>query len=330
MANLIITTECNAQCPFCFAREIVHRPVRRMDLTMVERLIRFCAGERKMQLLGGEPTLHPEIGTFVELLSRQPGIETLWVVTNLMGPTPIIESLVERSRCDFLINVHGSEFVKDPELRLRFNTNLAVLRKRHYLCTLGVTLFRQRQNFDYLYSLLRADAGQSVGTVRVSPSVPTLANEFLSGAAIGDQWLELVRQIHRICPEIRIQNDCPVINGCMFTRAAFRELTGGVDRMCMAPCTGLDCPFDILPDGSVRFCFGMTGVAQATLPDVFAYPDIRRARHALHMQMHHWRRTLGFKRCEHTQCRFLDCHGVCPAVLHFFNPAALPSDSHPP
>ena len=70
MANLIITTECNGICPFCFAQDFVQKPVQRMDAAMVEHLTRFCVGETKMQLLGGEPTMHPEVATFVDLLSR--------------------------------------------------------------------------------------------------------------------------------------------------------------------------------------------------------------------------------------------------------------------
>ena len=61
MANLVITTECNGICPFCFAQDYVQKPVRRMDAAMVERLTKFCASEIKMQLIGGERTLHPEV-----------------------------------------------------------------------------------------------------------------------------------------------------------------------------------------------------------------------------------------------------------------------------
>lgn len=321
MANLVITTECNGICPFCFAQEMVQKPVQRMDAAMVERLTRFCVGESKMQLLGGEPTMHPDVVTFVDLLSRQQGSPAVFVVTNLMGPTHIIEQLLDMDRCSFLVNIHGSEYVKNPALRARFKTNLALFKARRFYLTLGITLFSREQNFDYLYALLREDQGQAVGELRVSPSVPTAGNRNFLGPDVGEKWLEIVQRVHQICPEIRVSNDCPVINGCMFKPETYRQLAASVDKMCQPACTGSNCPFDILPDGSARFCFGTTGAAEAGIPNIFAHPNIIAARHALHRRMHHWRRTLGFKRCAHGECENLGCHGVCPAMLHFQNPS---------
>ena len=321
MANLVITTECNGVCPFCFAQDFVQKPVQRMDAAMVERVARFCAGENRMQLIGGEPTLHPEVATFVDLLARQQPAPIIFVVTNLMGPTPTIESLLAKGKCNFLVNLHGSQFAKNPALRERFQTNLALFKARRFYLSLGITLFSKTQDFEYLYSLLRQDEGQAVGELRISPAVPTAANQILQGIEVGEKWLEIVKRVHQICPEIRVTNDCPVINGCMFKPETYRQLAASVERMCFAACTGFNCPFDILPDGSARFCLGTTGVAEASLPDVFAFADIRAARYALNMRMHHWRRTRGFKSCAHGDCDFLACHGVCPAYLHYQNPA---------
>jgi hypothetical protein len=325
MANLVITTECNGICPFCFAQDYVQKPAQRMDGAMVERLSVFCAGESKMQLIGGEPTLHPEVVNFVDLLLRQQGAPMVFVVTNLMGPTPTIEKLIAIGRCGFLVNIHGSEFVKNPALRERFKSHLALFKARRRYLTLGVTLFSAEQNFEYLYSLLRQDKGQSVVEVRVSPSVPTAANQNFLSTGIGDKWLEIVKRVHQICPEIRVFNDCPVINGCMFTPDVYHQLASSVDRMCFLPCTGATCPFDILPDGSARFCLGTTDVTEACLPNVFAFPSVLAARQAIHARMHHWVRTRHFKRCAHEQCEFLSCHGICPAILNFQNPNPNPA-----
>jgi MoaA/NifB/PqqE/SkfB family radical SAM enzyme len=296
--------------------------VQRMDIAMVERLSRFCAGERRMQLLGGEPTLHPDIVTFLDILCRQHGRPDVFIVTNLMGPPAVVEKLLAHGRVDFLVNIHGSEYAKEPSLRERFKENVTLCAARRFQYTLGVTLFSPDQNFDYLYSFLRADTGRSVGALRMSPAVPTATGKHMLHAAVGEKWLELVKTVHRIRPEIRLIGDCPVANGCMFKPETYRQLAASVGQLSFVACEDLNYPFDILPDGSALYCFGTRGLPEATLPDVFAFPDIQRARLALSKRVSLWERSAELKRCDHAQCEFLGCRGWCPAVLHYKNPRA--------
>ena len=66
--NLIITDWCNRACPYCFAREKVgllgsDAPTRFLSLPDLEFYLEFLvrSGLRELKLLGGEPTLHPQL-----------------------------------------------------------------------------------------------------------------------------------------------------------------------------------------------------------------------------------------------------------------------------
>lgn len=72
MANLMVTTFCNLQCPFCFAAgELSSAPDagRFLSLAALEARLDFLdrSGIAQVRLIGGEPTLHPR---FPELVAR--------------------------------------------------------------------------------------------------------------------------------------------------------------------------------------------------------------------------------------------------------------------
>jgi radical S-adenosyl methionine domain-containing protein 2 len=67
-ANWHITSKCNYDCKFCFARSI--RPEIR-DLNRQERILKILAevGIEKLNIVGGEPQLHPDIMEILRLSS---------------------------------------------------------------------------------------------------------------------------------------------------------------------------------------------------------------------------------------------------------------------
>lgn len=63
--NVILTNQCNRNCPFCIARKNTSKTknLSFLSLSNVEKAIAFCKREniRTIALTGGEPTLHPNI-----------------------------------------------------------------------------------------------------------------------------------------------------------------------------------------------------------------------------------------------------------------------------
>ncbi len=65
--QLFPTLRCNAACSFCFVRGAP--PGREMDLASFERLIgsMVSSGIDELDILGGEPTLHPELPSMLDI-----------------------------------------------------------------------------------------------------------------------------------------------------------------------------------------------------------------------------------------------------------------------
>ena len=75
--QVFITKRCQNTCPGCFARHVMKG--EEIDITMEEYHMAICdlidKGGVKVNLLGGEPTLHPLIGRFIAL-NRLRGLKT--------------------------------------------------------------------------------------------------------------------------------------------------------------------------------------------------------------------------------------------------------------
>ena len=85
LAIVEVNTGCNLDCPICFADSGHHADGYSLTRAQVELMLdAFVAAEgdpEVVMLSGGEPTIHPEILTFVEL-AQQRGIEHVLVNTN--------------------------------------------------------------------------------------------------------------------------------------------------------------------------------------------------------------------------------------------------------
>src|SRR4051794_766984 len=94
---LEITSRCNLTCAHCYASSGPQLPLtERMQLDDWCRVMRDArtAGCRRLQFIGGEPTLHPEIGRLVEHAARV-GFRHCEVFTNA---TLLRDSLIRTFR----------------------------------------------------------------------------------------------------------------------------------------------------------------------------------------------------------------------------------------
>ena len=68
MANIIINNYCNLKCPYCFADDIKHDKPKNMSIKEFKSILEFVGYYESVSILGGEPTLHPKIKQFLELV----------------------------------------------------------------------------------------------------------------------------------------------------------------------------------------------------------------------------------------------------------------------
>ncbi len=107
MANILLTNRCNQKCSYCFAKSEMEKKNKEMSFSDFEKVLDFLGGsrEKKVRLMGGEPTLHPKFKEIVEA-SLKRGF-SVQIFTN---------GIFDKNILDFLLS-------KDSRIRYSFNIN---------------------------------------------------------------------------------------------------------------------------------------------------------------------------------------------------------------
>ena len=252
IANIIITTRCNLNCRYCFARDTLKGiPSEECDIGLrrFEEALDFLERSdiEEVRLLGGEPTLHPEFG---ELIKRavERGLRVVIFTNGLLSgpslgaiePTPpkSVITLLNATMFPSLSSFHQKRFLK----------TLSRLESR---VTLGFTIDRPAFQCDFLLELI--DRYHLSRNIRLGLANPCLGgdNEYLHPKQYPDVGLRVSafsRDADRM--GVSLGFDCGFVP-CMFpgdTIELFR--TGGAE-------IGMKCApiLDILPDGRIISCF---------------------------------------------------------------------------
>ena len=107
---LELTGRCNLECVHCYADAGPGRPLDEgMQLRDWQRALSDAAllGCRRVQFIGGEPTLHPGLPTLIEQ-AHQLGFEQICVFTNGMHLSETHKELFRRYQVQLAVSVYGS------------------------------------------------------------------------------------------------------------------------------------------------------------------------------------------------------------------------------
>lgn len=317
---LTITNQCNRRCEFCFEGAFRDAPPAMMSLADVEDLCEFFEiparrSDAYATILGGEPTLHPELLQIIDLLrSHHPALRIL-LLTNLLCDSDLLYELHGR-RMSLLVNLVSPE-QNSPVHNDLLETNLALLNGLDgLLVTYAVTITTPDQDFDFLYERLRNADRSSVCGVRIGFSAPGngFANRFVNEftPAYGEKYLEIIRTCHQINPRLRFSNECTV-NMCLMRENIYTRLKPMVsylDIQCTEP------NMDILPDMSTHWCFAFRGVPEMRIDNIFEYSSPEAVLAALRERLARLLRTYP-PQCEHANCGEILCTGPCPALNYY-------------
>lgn len=267
MANIILTDQCNRNCVYCFARPSAAAEAKEMSLNNLTTVCDFLDRSRKkrINILGGEPTLHPEFSTCLSyLISR--GFR-LHIFTNgkinKKNLLAILDLIRERDlssrQLKFVINVNEEQYRSAAEIRMQ--TRTFQLLGSH--TSLSFNIFQKENELDFLADL--------VGTYKLIPEirlglaapVPGKNNKFL----MKDHYRPVAAKINQfssLCQQNKIDLvfDCgfPL---CMFTE---REIGHLYKNKTQLKFTCRTIP-DIDPELKVFPCFPLAGYRSCTLTD---------------------------------------------------------------
>ncbi len=285
MANLLLTQRCVRSCPYCFAgRHMAESPregtLSWEDLVHVADLCR-ASGDSRMQLLGGEPTLHPDFPEMVLYLLER-GFQVIVFTSGVMSEEALLraEGLfagIPPERLGFLANLNDPALTPCPPAETaavaRF---LAAFGER---VRPGFNIHRLDFSLDFLLDLINRFGLQRSIRLGLSHPIFGRGNAFIAPK-------DMAQVVERVFSFAAKMEACRVVPGfdCGFPLCAFRDQhLAWLQRMGAGPQVfGCGPVVDIGPDLSVWPCFPLSSFRKRSLLE---FDDLRQA-HAHYQQVH--------------------------------------------
>lgn len=264
MPNVLITTNCNQSCNFCFAKEKMQdKAHQNMSLDNVQKVISFLrkSNDTNFRLMGGEPTIHPNFREILAIALEE-GMH-VDLLSNGTWPSEYNEMFarISPSNLSFLLNISPPDQYP-PDGWKRIENNLASIGGRKGV-SLSFNIFDRNPKFEYIFDLTKR---YQIHNVRLSFSLPVLGinNERLDledYSAMGDFIVKFTRQGEDIGVDVRLDNAVPL---CAFSYEQIGELImkGALDLNRNARCKPV---IDIGPDLTVWCCFCLSKLSNRNL-----------------------------------------------------------------
>ena len=262
MANIMINTRCNLNCTYCFANDIsIHHD---MSFANVKKAVDFILkkNSERIGIIGGEPTLHPELREILRYLNLRLDVKEVMIFTNGILIDKYWEEL-NNSKIKILVNCNSSSMMTD-RLYHKMEQNIidAVgkfdLRER---IALGLNIYDPQMDFSFVLDLLKKS---EIKNLRLSVVVPNYAVEDTQGC------LEYYKSMKDITYKIiceALKNgvlphfDCNVMPKCIFSleeKRSILNLSKGRISNILSEMTYCTPAIDILPDLTAVRCLGIS------------------------------------------------------------------------
>jgi len=273
MANLMLTKQCNLHCSYCFANEFVNQQSDVMSYENFLKCLRFLLSNpsTRIGLIGGEPTLHPELKQMLATLIDSP-FKSVCLFTNGILLDRYFAEL-RNSKFQILINLNSPESV-GQNLYDRTMDNLDQMINHLYMreqIELSLNIHSPGMDFEYMLDALKRFRQNRV---RLSIAVPNIDEDRnLEPFAYFRSMEETVRTLIKALLEMDIAPcfDCNLPPLCLATKddyALFCQHEKTMQRSNLNKGNPTCKPvIDILPDLRVVRCFGVSGYNKVNLLD---------------------------------------------------------------
>jgi len=267
MSNVVISRRCNLSCPYCFAGEFMQEQRAESDSVFIssadfERKLAFLkqSGITDLRLIGGEPTLHPEIQALITL-GREHGFHVLIFTHGLLSDSlcDFLQDFSEQE-CTLLVNMN-SQHCNQPDFSSLNEKRLSVLTRLPHLTAPGVNIYSPDFELESVFAAIDQSGCRPV--IRLGLAHPTLNG---SNAALHQKYYRFVgERIVSYLPAaqkrgVHFEFDCGFVR-CMFTDEELDALEeiGIHPHFECSPILDLDLGEDVF------HCFSLTEVFKQSL-----------------------------------------------------------------
>jgi hypothetical protein len=269
MPNLLINQVCNRNCPYCFASSEMSRKSASKELSFdgFSRVLDFMAASNQntLNILGGEPTLHPEFALFLRYALGRGFV--VRVFTNAMISKLVLDETIRviedidpsPGGLRFVVNVNQPELRTATEERQQSRSFATLAR----WCNQSFNMYRPDHDMAFLIENVREHGIQPEIRIGLAQPMAGGGNEYLSL----EDYPRAMRgfmAFAQACDQenIALAMDCgfPL---CRFSDADLGKLykARASLRFSCGPCVDID------PELMVRYCYPMTSAGQVSLLD---------------------------------------------------------------
>ena len=307
MPNLMLTNWCNYHCPYCFGVDMMvpKKPRNAMSRETFNGIMEWMQRkpfDRVIHLMGGEPTLNPDIEWFVNRLLEQNMHITIF--SNMATP----QAVQLADKCSML-PVHWVANVNNPTKwnnAQRENISKALRAAGKHA---SITFNIQPEEPNELWALELIEEFGLNPNIKVGFVLPTLtsSNMALTDSEYGivaQRVVDLVKAGERLGVSVSYECGVPY---CVFTD----EQLGFLWRHNSKPASGCCSRLDITPEGEVMYCLPL---ATAGLRHYSEFADYHECRKWFEDRFKPYR-MLGSK-IECAECPLnnpMQCRGACLA-----------------
>jgi len=307
--NIVVNSSCNLSCNYCFAKEILSNN-NFISLANIDYIADFLkhSVRKIISLMGGEPTLHPQIIPIIEKLIAKGFAVSL--KSNGLWDFKIrgyLSGLAE-NEIFILLNLNPPSTYSQKELEI-LNSNLYHVRNQQLVLSINI----DKTDFEYEFILNYAKEIK-VKYIRWSFAHPIFEKtkkrinqtyfHISEYKSVSERVIEFIKKANR--QGIMTLGDHSVIR-CMFTDKQYQEITennGEINSRCEGT-------IDIFPDLQVIYCLPMYSLFEKHYLNEFK--DMSTLEMFFESRIDVLRkRELPFKEC--AECEFHirnECHGGC-------------------
>lgn len=278
MANIALLNRCNLRCKYCFADNYTEGEREDISIEDFLRLLDFSASDREVGIIGGEPLLHKNIDTFLDILRDDMRFMRATVFTNGIYIDKHIDMLSD-PKFIILVNVNSSKDIGENAFsKVDENIGLLISRGMKRNVTLGINVYEQNQDFtDFLYLVKK----YGFTNIRVSVVIPHNKSE--GGINYFYKMKPTLFSLYEKLKELDVSPcyDCNAIPECVYTdeeKAFLKTLPFANDyerAIFMGERSVCSPVIDLYPDLTARRCFGCYDNLRANISDFKNINDLK-------------------------------------------------------
>jgi len=256
MANIILTKDCNKNCSYCFAQKGKDET---MSLSMYSSILDKI-DSKHIQLLGGEPTLHPQFGEVLSLAFNK--IESITLISNFLFSDEILTilvSFIKKNPHKIVFLVNATDLDVGNRMNI-FKKNYNKIYETLYLydqeqkIVCGLTIDENKTHSYYLNYIDFLLENIVIEKMRISLRFPGDDKNnfyFINNTTLGDIIVFIVKKLMN--ENILTHLDC-IHFKCMYSsKEEYKFLNKFLKDSKNSICNL--CPADFLPNGEVIHCY---------------------------------------------------------------------------